>query len=902
MPEYPSHWEADVLLRDGRTTHVRPITPQDAGRLERFHAQLSAETIYFRYFAPYPQLTERDLARFTTVDYDDRVALVALASGEIVGVGRYDRIDPLDAEVAFTIRDDYQGRGLGSVLLEHLAAAARERGVRRFVAEVLPTNRRMIATFEEAGFKVAQEFEEGVVHLTFEIEPTDRMRAVMEAREHRSEARSIETLLFPRSVVVVGASRTPGTIGHELLRHVVGAGFAGPVHAVHPEASAILGVPAVPSISDVSGPVDLAVVAVNADTVPQVVADAAAAGVRGLVVVSGGFADTGGEGAERQRALVRVAHGHGMRVIGPNALGIINTDPRVSLNASLAPVPPERGRIGFFCQSGALGIDILARVARRGLGLTTFVSAGNRADVSGNDLLQYWEEDEATAIVMLYLESIGNPRKFARIARRLSRRKPVVSVRTGGATQARPLGHTVRRTALPMSAVESMFRQAGVIRTDSLDELMDVAGLLAYQPMPRGRRLGVVGNSDAVATLACNAGQRAGLDVTCEPLTVRRDASAETMAEAVGRMVDGGPVDAVLVLYVPPVEPLDRAAVHDAIRSVARRSSKPVLAVLVADRGTGADGDYLLEVGGADGHPGHGSVPVFADVEAAMRALVRVVEYAEWRAAPIGEVPSLPGLDLDGARTLVEGLLDAWEADGGGAVADASGAGLVLTRDELTALLACYGIALWPQRPVHSEEEAVAAADELGWPVALKTTVPRLAHRADLGGVRLSLENERALRTAYLSMVANLAPDAAAHLAVQRMAPPGVACVLQTVEDPLFGPVVSFRLGGAVTELIDDRAFRIPPLTDADAAALVREPGAAPLLQGYHGAEQVDLAALEDLAVRLGLLADELPEVAELELNPILGWGRGVAALDGRAVLRRPDVRTDLDVRRLAAL
>ncbi len=938
---YPAQWEADVVLTDGRPCHLRPIVPADGPLLRQFHSRLSSETIYYRYFAPYPELSEKDVTRFTTVDHDQRVALVATVAGQIVGVGRYDRIDELDAEVAFTIRDDHQGRGLGSILLEHLAAAARERGIRRFVAEVLPSNRRMIGTFTEAGYKVAQEFEDGVIRLMFEIESTAQLLAVMQAREQRSEARSIERLLHPRSVAIVGASRRSGTIGHELLQHLIRGPFTGPVYAVHPEADEIAGVPAVRRVSDAPGPVDLAIVAVPADAVLAVVDDCAAARVSGLVVVSGGFSESGPQGVERQAALVAAARGSGMRVVGPNALGLINTDPGVALNASLSPIVPGRGRIGFFCQSGALGSAILERVVRRGLGLSTFMSAGNRADVSGNDMLQYWRDDNTTSLVLLYLESLGNPRKFTRIARRLSRHKPIVAVRSGRSSQAYPLGHAVRRTTLRPRAVDAMFAQAGVIQTESLDELFDVAGLLAFQPLPHGHKVAIIGNSDALGVLAADALEGSGLRPCGQPRTLHGEVDARALGQALAAVLDDPVADAVMVVHVPPVR-TDDTAIRQVIMATAARATKPVVAVLVA----GEDDGGLLPVRGPDGVAGHGSVPVFGTVEQAAQALGHVVRYARWRDSARGEVPLLDGVDADNARTLIESALAASVAAGGpmerrqgdrrGSSADRDGAAatgdtpgtaraaashplgferrdrdrdrrsgqplgppLEMSRAVLTQVLAAFGVDLWAQTAVASEDEAVAAADALGWPVVLKTTVSRLVHRVELGGVRLNLENERALRTSFLSMAAQLDDDAAAHLTVQRMAPPGVACVVRTVEDPLFGPVVSFGIGGVVTELLEDRAYRIPPLTDVDAHELVREPGAAPLLLGHRGTDPVDVPGLENILLRVSRLADEVPELARLELNPVVAHPRGVAVLAARGWLREADPRNDSEARRL---
>jgi len=911
----PAHWEADVAVRDGRTVRVRPIAPDDGERLARFHRSLSDETVYFRFFAPYPELTERDIHRFTNVDHDDRVALVATVGGELIGVGRYDRIDARDAEVAFVVRDDHQGRGLGSVLLEHLAAAARERGIRRFVAEVLPTNRRMLATFEEAGYHPSHHVEDGVVSLAFDIEPSESSEAVRVAREHRAEARSIARLVAPDSVVVVGAGREPSSLGHRLLHHLVVGGYKGRLYAVNRAAAAaqarVLDVATFASVSDLPEPVTLAVVAVPANEVPAVVDECGAAGVAGLLVVSSGFAESGAEGQARQRALVRRARGLGMRVIGPNALGIVNTDPELDLNASLAPVMPGRAPIGFFCQSGSLGGTILARAVRRGLGVSTFVSAGNRADVSGNDLLQYWQDDESTSVVLLYLESLGNPRKFTRIARRLSRAKPVVAMRTGRSTQAYPLGHAIRRTTLPPRAVDSMFEQAGVIQTDSLGQLFDVAGLLAFQPLPQGRRVAVVGNSDALAVLAADACEGAGLEVVGDPITLRHDTTPQELARALAGVLDDPAVDSVVVTHVPVLgvhgRPWERVVAETVVRG-----TKPVVAVLVAAED---DSGLIAPPGGEEDMPDHGSVPFYGTVEEAVLALQRVTHYAAWRSRSLGEVPELEDVHRSAARAVVSQTLasDLVDTDVIAAVSaqpppDDEGEGdetevLLLAedaQDALTRLLAAYGVHVWPVVPVTSEEEAVAAASSAGYPVVLKTLDPRFASRTDLGAVRLNIENDRAARTAYLSMVASLDPDAVRHLVVQRMARPGVACVVSSVEDPLFGPVVSFGLAGVVPELLGDRAYRIPPLTDVEAADLVAEPGAAPMLDGYGGSSPVDKAALEDLLLRVGELADDNPELAELRLEPVVVSGTGLAVLGARAVLRRAAARTDSGTRRLS--
>ncbi len=911
----PAHWEADVAVRDGRTVRIRPITPDDAERLAAFHRSLSDETVYFRFFAPYPELTERDLERFTHVDHVDRVALVATVGGELVGVGRYDRVDATDAEVAFVIRDDHQGRGLGSVLLEHLAAAARERGVKRFVAEVLPTNRRMLSTFQEAGYHPSHKLEDGVVSLSFDISPTDSSEEVRLAREHRAEALSVAALVSPQSVVVVGAGRDPASLGHRILSHLLEGGFTGTLSAVNRAAAAegqqVLGVPTYASVSDIPEAPVLAVVAVPADEVLAVVDDCAAAGgVRGLLGVSSGYAEIGPEGAQRQRTLVRRARGHGMRVIGPNALGIVNTDPAVSLNASLAPAMPGRAAIGFFCQSGSLSRSVLGRAVRRGLGVSTFVSAGNRADVSGNDLLQFWQDDDDTEVVLLYLESLGNPRKFSRVARRLSRSKPVVAMRTGRSTQAYPLGHTVRRTSLPPAAVDAVFAQAGVVEVDSLGQMFDAAGLLAFQPLPTGRHVAVVGNSDALAVLTTDACEAAGLHVVGEPVTLAHDCTPHELASALAAVLEDPAVDSVVVAHVPMLGSHGRPWERVVAETVLRRS-KPVVAVLVA-----AEDDSGLippPSDAADLVAEHASVPFYGTVEEAVLALQRVTRYAEWRRRDAGDFPELEDVRPNIARAVVGEVLH-HAGDGGGDTdvleaidvtapppEDARSVDLLAERpdDALTRLLAAYGIEVWPVVPVASEEQAVAAARELGFPVALKTLDPRFVSRTDLGAVRLNIENERAVQTAYLSMVASLDPDAIRHLVVQRMATPGVACVVASAEDPLFGPVVTFGLAGVVPELLGDRGYRIPPLTDQDARDLIRTPGASPLLHGYGGTTPVDVDALEDLLVRVGQLADDLPELADLRLEPVVVSPSGLAVLGARATLRTADARWDTATRRL---
>ncbi|MBW4722232.1 bifunctional acetate--CoA ligase family protein/GNAT family N-acetyltransferase [Saccharothrix obliqua] len=874
--DFPRHWEADVVLSDGGTVHLRPITPDDGERLLAFHGRLSERTRYFRYFGPYPRMPRRDLERFTTVDHADRVAFVALLGDDIVAVGRYDRLGGGgSAEVAFVVEDAHQGRGLGSILLEHLAAAARERGLSRFTAEVLAENGQMVRVFRDAGYSVSRAFEEGVLHLEFDIDPTEESVAVARAREQAAEARSVHNLLHPRSVAVIGASTDPTKIGHAVLAHLLEGVFHGPVYPVNAEHRSVRGVRAYPSVLDIPDDVDLAVVAVPAASVDDVMDACLAKGVKALVVVSSGFGETGPGGLSAERRLAAEARAHGMRVVGPNALGVLNTDPAVRLNATLAPALPVRGRTGFFCQSGALGTAILATAASRGLGLSTFVSAGNRADVSGNDLLQFWETDPATDVVLLYLESFGNPRKFARLARRLGRTKPIVAVKSGRHAVTPALAAT--SVAVDESSVQALFEQAGVIRVESLAQLFDTALLLAHQPLPAGPRVAVVGNSTAIGLLAADTALAQGLELAGPPVDVGAQAGPEAFAAAVRDALANPGTDALVVVFVPPLA-VPGTAFARALRDVA--GTKPIVSTFLAVEGVPEE----LAVPGPGGAPGRGSVPSYPSPERAVMALARASRYARWRSAPQGRFARPDGVDPAAAHELVESLRLGETGE------------RRLDDDTAVRLLACYGVPVVPFRVASSEDAAVAAARELGHPVAVKATDERLRHRTDLVGVRLDLTGDDAVRTAY-RMLAEVSerPD----VYVQRMAPKGISCVVGLQDDPSFGTLVSFGLSGVVSDLLGDRAYRAVPLTETDAKALVRAPKAAPLLAGYRGGESADLPALEDLVLRLAALAEDVPEVREVALEPVLASAAGAYVGNARVTLGPPPSRHDTGPRRL---
>jgi acyl-CoA synthetase (NDP forming)/RimJ/RimL family protein N-acetyltransferase len=815
-PVPPSRWEADVVVSDGGTVHLRPIAPSDAEKIVAFHSGLSARTRYLRYFSAFPRIPEKTLYRFTHVDHSNRVAFVVELGNEIIALGGYERLgETSEAEVAFVVADAHQGRGIGSVLLEHLAAAAQESGIKRFVALVLAENHSMISVFRDAGYEVARTREEEEVTLTFDVEQTEVTEAVMREREQRAEARSISRLLFPRSVAVVGASNDEGKLGHAVFANLLSMGFDGPLYPVTANSRHVSGVPAYKTLLDVPGEVDLAVIAVPASSVHDIVEQCAARNVRGLVVISGGFGERGREdervaGLVAQSELVASARANGMRVVGPNCLGVLNTASSVRLNASLAPVPAPAGRTGFFCQSGALGVAILGEAARRGLGVSTFVSAGNRADVSGNDLLQYWESDPSTDVVLMYMESFGNPRKFARLTRRLGRKKPIIAVKAGRGPIAEGLRHTT--VEVPEVSVKALFEASGIIRVETLSGMFDVALLLASQPLPEGNRVAVVGNSSAIGVLVSNACEAEDLPVVRVD-DVGVDASNHVFEATLRSAVDDPDVDAVVVVFVPPLYRAGSDEAAQSLRSIAAESSKPIVSTFLGFEGVPA----ALAARGPDS-PARGSVPSYVSPERAVRALARAVRYAQWRRQPESDVPEFDDIVLPQADTVV------------GSALASSAEGRELSADECAVLLAAFGLS-------QSEE----------------------------------------------------------------IAPGSVEVTLGFFDDRSFGALVNFGISGVVTELLADRAYAAVPLTTHDAQQLIRAPRSLPLLTGYRGSEPCDLAALEDLALRVSVMADALPEIASCELLVRAApFGATIAAATIRVA--PPTARPDTGPRRLKGL
>ena len=868
----------DVILRDGGTLRLRPPTLADGEGLLDFYRALSGQSLHGR-FHGFPELRPQLVESLLDPDWVERGALVGALADEhgerIVAIGNYVRLrNSALAESAFAVADSEQRRGIGMRLLERLAARAAAVGIERFVADVLRENNSMLGVFEQAGYELTRELAGGVVEVQFPIAPTERSELSVEERDHTAVVASLRAFFEPTSVAVVGASPRRGTIGGELFRNVLEGDFTGAAYPVNPKGAPVAGVRGYASVSEIPDPVDLAVIAVPGAHVLAAAEDALRQGIRALVVVSAGFAEIGSEGAVRQDRLLALVRAHGARLIGPNCLGIAVAGSR--LNATFAARSAPSGNIGFSSQSGALGLALLEAADARGLGLSAFVSIGNKADVSSNDLLEWWEDDDATEVVLLYVESFGNPRRFGRLARRVARRKPLLALKSGtsGSGQRAASSHTAA-LAGSEAGVDALFHQAGVIRAASLEELIDVATLLSSQPEPKGRRVAVLTNAGGLGILAADACDAAGLELpalgedtvtrlrellpaeasVANPVDMLGSATAASYGEALPVVLEDPQIDAVLVLFVPAVSATaDEVAVAVDSSARASPSDKPVLAVVMSSAGVPA----ALRAGSA--------VAAFAYPESAARSLGRVAERAEWLRRPLGAIPTLEGLDRAAGAAVVERAL---------AVADDSWLSPADARD----LLSAYGLPLVPERIARDADSAVAAATELGYPAVVKSAAPG-AHKTETGGVALDLTDEPAVRAA--------AGRIGFPVIVQPMLRGGTELLAGLLQDPVFGPLVAFGPGGVYAELIGEANLRIAPLTDIDAEELVASAKAGRLVRGFRGAPPADAAALVDLVQRLGALGDDLPAVAEVDLNPVLGFPDRALAVDARVRIRRP--------------
>ncbi len=895
---YPSQYETEVILKDGSRLRLRPVRKEDAEAWMAFVSRLSAHTKYLRFHHVPKEMGIDDAMRFCMVDYRDTFALVVEAfrehRWEVVAIGRYYRLPRKHtAEIAFVVADDYQGKGIGTRLVEHLSKVARDNGITAFEADVLAENNEMMLVFKDYGFHVASELEAGVYRVTFPIAPTTRVVRKEEERERSSTLASLHSVLFPRSVAVIGASRQPGTIGNLLLKCLLDGGFSGIVYPVNPNAEAVISVKAYPTILDIPDGVELAVIAVPASLVARVADECGRKGVRAIIVISDGFGERGPEGATRERELREITLGYGMRLLGPNCMGVINTDPTVRLNATFSSVYPPRGNVAFLSQSGALGLSILDYASKLNIGMSSFISVGNRVDISSNDLLQYWEEDPATRVILLYLESFGNPRKFSRIARRVSSVKPIVAMK-GGRTPAgsRAASSHTGALATPEIASEALFRQTGIIRVDTLEELFDVAVFLSNQPVPKGKKAAIVTNGGGPGILAADACEQHGLALpelpkeTLEklrhvvkretglgnPLDLTAGATAEEFEGVLNVLADDSDNDAAIAIFIPAVV-VNTEVMAQAISRAARffqRRQKPLVACFIGERGfkakLGAEGSY---------------VPCYPFPEDAVSALARAVSYNEWRKKPKGVIPRIRGLRRARAKKLIETVMS-----------QSARRPLWLSDGEIARLLDCYGIRFAETRVAGTAVAAAAAAAGIGFPVAVKLASSTIVHKTDVGGVVLEVKSEDKVIRAFEGIRARLAKigrEAEMQgVKVQRMVEGGIETIVGVTQDPSFGPLIMFGAGGIYAELLKDVAVRLHPLTDLDAEELVSSIRMAKLFEGYRGSPPSDAGALKDLLLRLSALIEDISQIAELDFNPVkvMAQGEGYLVLDARIMIR----------------
>lgn len=903
MAAYPSEYELDVVLRDGGVVHVRPMRPDDAAEARTFFQSLGPESRYFRFFAVKVDLTEDEVRHFADIDYDDRMSLVAIDGGRIVGVGRYDRESPgADvAEVAFAVVDSHQGRGIGTRLLDLLTDHARSNGVNQFRAYVLGENRQMMRVFRNSGYELTRTIDQGVFTVDFPVEVSSESAEAQAVHERRAVAASLLPFFFPKSIAVIGASTDATSIGGRLFRNLMDAGFTGPIYPVNPGAKVVRSVKAYPTVLEIPDEVDVAYIVVPQRFVHEVVAQCGEKGVRGVVVISAGFAEVGPEGAAREAELLRLVRSMGMRMVGPNCMGLLNTADAVRLNGTFAPVYPPAGNVAMSSQSGALGIAILDYATEHSIGISQFVSVGNKADVSANDLLLAWEDDPATDVITLYVESFGNPRKFSRIARRIARRKPIIAVKSGR-TQAGIKAASSHTGALASSdvAVATLFRQAGVIRVDTMVELFDTASILANQPVPKGSRVGIVTNAGGPGILAADALEANELVIaelstdlrdrigaalpeeasTANPIDMIASGGPDHYQHVVSELLASGEVDAVMVIYVPTT-PEGAEQIAAALRRCQDQYEGDVTLISVFMHY--ARTEELLT-----GGEGDRAIPSYSFPESAALALTRAVGYGQWRKKDPGVEARLEPESAERIREVVDQALERLGPSGGW-----------LESNEVEAILEGSGLRFPRSVVAHTAEAARTAATDLGGPLVVKVIAPSALHKSDVGGVILGVRGADETAEAFEKVTSTVADPQGA--LIQEFVPGGHEVLIGMTQDPNFGPLVAFGLGGVYVELLKDVAFRIHPLTDVDAAEMIRETKGHRLLEGYRNQALGDLAALETALLRVSGLITAVPELAEMDLNPVkvLEPGDGVVVVDAR--MRIEPVSTS-GVRDLAAV
>jgi len=899
-PTYQDSAESGrLILRDGSTAFIRLSEPEDHDALREFFHQLSPQSKRRRFFSaadPAEALIKRQCdssnprSQLTLI-----VNRVVDGAPRIIATGSYVARDEASAEIAFAVDDEFQGKGLGGLLLERLALLAARHGFVRFWALTLLGNQMMLETFRQSGFPIHSKIEDESVEIDFSVAPSEDSVSRSEMRDRVFTTASLRPFFRPRSIAVVAASRDTSSIGMRILEALSHGGFRGPVYAASPALPSVAPWPAYPSAREVPHGTDLAIMVTPREAVLEAVDDCAAAGIRALVVLTAGFAEAGAEGRALQKKLLEKARGHGMRVVGPNSMGLLNTDPEVRLNASVSPILPSRGSVAMSSQSGALGLAMLALARQRHVGVSTFISVGNKADISGNDLLQYWEGDEATRVILLYLESFGNPRRFARVARGVSRGKPIVVVKPGRRPASLEAGPDSAALPADDAAVDALFRQTGVIRAETLDEMFDLASALDRQPLPAGRRVAILSDQSGPGILCAGACEAARLTVSPlsdsttkwleaflpagtaigNPLELPASATSDQYARALERLLLDREVDSVIAIQAPLIAD-ESASMLEAIRQgtaggrAAGGAGKPVLACLVAKED--ASGPIVLA---------GESIPTYAYPESAARVLGKIATYAVWRAGPHGIVPDFDDIDPASARRTCRAAIEE------------RGAGW-LRAEEARAVLRAMHLPVAPGGVARTADETAKLARDVGFPVAVKSASPRIFHKTEKGAVHLNVGDEATVRKAFEVTRRSLEADGSLvkndGVLVLPMVRGDVEVTVGMYEDPSFGPLIAFGLGGIHVEVIADPSVRVTPLTDRAAATMVRETRGYALLAGYRGYPPADIDAIHDVLLRVSRLVEEVPDLAELELSPVFVGppGKGCRILDSRIRVALP--------------
>jgi acetate---CoA ligase (ADP-forming) len=891
-------YSTSVALKDGSSLHLRPIELSDEERLLSLFSRLSKQTIYLRFHHVLTHLSKEEARRFCTVDYNDTFALVVtLGEGtdeRIIAVGRYARQPGATlAQIAFEVEDKYQGLGIGSHLLDQLAYIARDKGISQFEAEVLAENKDMMNVLINSGFQLQRQMQGATYVGVLDLAPTEIVEQKSFEREKVASTASLRAFLNPRSVAVIGASRTPHTIGNFVFRNLIQQDFRGIVYPVNPNAEAIAAIKAYPTIREISGDVDLAIIIVPAEKVQQVVEDCARKGVKGVVVLSSGFADIGPDGMERQQRLVNTIRSYGMRMLGPNCMGMINTNIKVNLNATFSSVFPPRGNIAFATQSGVLGSAILMFATSLNTGLSTFVSIGNRADISSNELLQYWEDDPDTDVVLLYLESFGNPRKFTRIARSITSKKPVVAV-TSNWTPRLPRAATSQTAAMAseQAATEALFKQAGILRVDTLEDLFNTGSLLANQPLPAGNRVAIISNAGGPAMLTAEACKARGMQVptlndttqamlksvsparaiVSNPIDLSSEYSISQYKDVLKLVLNDDSIDIAVVIYIPPISQLSEefASIIREMAPLYRHKGKPLVTSFLGLSGA------RVELGSHE----KGFVPSFAFPEATASALARSMEFSQRLKKPAGKIPDFPDIDKKRAEYIIQSALQ-----------KAGTKQCWLDAEAITGLLDCYGIKFVTLKLAKTPIEAAAAASEIGCPVAVKILSTSVSQKTDVEGVILDCRSKGEVENAFIRISENMdrigRREAMDGVIIQKMVQGGIEVMVGVTQHPSFGPLIMFGLGGIYVELFKDVIFNLHPLTDIDANEMIRSVKAYQILDGWRGSKRADIESIEDLLLRISALVENHPQILEMDLNPVkvLPEGDGYLVVDGRVML-----------------